>query len=66
MDIDMNIVAAGAIGGCVACILGLVAICWVGWLRNAAKTARETQQFLEEAQARQQHQNATTVVVMPT
>ena len=64
MDIDMNIVAAGAIGGCVACIFGLLAICWVGKLRNDAKRARETQQFLEDAQARErQHQQARTVEV---
>ena len=64
MDIDMKTVFAGAIGAFVACILCLFLICWLGDRRNAAIRARETQQFLEDAQARErQHQQARTVEV---
>ena len=72
MDMDINIVFGGAIGGFVACMCFLFLMCYIGGERNAARRALATQQFLEEALARerQQHQNATTVeavvVVMPT
>ena len=65
MDIDMNIVFPSAIGGFVAFMLCLFVLCWLGERRNAAKRARETQQFIEEAQERErrQLQNASTVEV---
>ena len=64
MDIDMDIVFAGAIGASIACLCCLFLICWLGDRRNAAIRARETQQFLEDAQARErQHQQARTVEV---